>query len=201
MWPRYHAAAATKGEDFSPLRVRQRLAIRGRVASSPGGEGIRERAGTVQRRMAKDRLCGSNPSYARICRHESNYRHSQQHSTSLGAMTLASIESPQSEPPARIVVAEPLAAALARGLAVVPYRTENVRILPVYGPAALGVVPRVGHVHVTVDDSPWHWVDASGEAIIVQGLAPGAHRILIELADPTHRVIDRGIITFEIPPR
>ena len=98
-------------------------------------------------------------------------------------------------------MAEPLAAALARGLAVIPYCTENVRILPVYGAAALGVVPRVGHVHVTVDDSPWHWVDASGEAIVVQGLAPGAHRILLELADPTHRVIDRGLVTFEIPPR
>jgi len=116
-------------------------------------------------------------------------------------MKLASIEAPESEPPARIVVAEPLAAELARGLAVVRYYTENVRIVPVYGAAALRVVPRVGHVHVTVDDGPWHWVDASGEAIVVQGLAPGAHRILVELADPTHHVIDRGVITFEIPPR
>ena len=120
---------------------------------------------------------------------------------SIGPMKLASIEAPESEPPARISVAEPLPAALARGLAVIAYATENVRILPVYGAAALGVVPRVGHVHVTVDDSPWHWVDASGEAIIVQGLTPGTHRVLIELADPTHRVIDRGVVAFEIPPR
>jgi hypothetical protein len=116
-------------------------------------------------------------------------------------MKLASIEAPESESPARIFVAEPLPAALARGLAVIPYATENVRIVPVYGPAALGVVPRVGHVHVTVDDAAWHWVDASGEAIIIQGLAPGAHRVLIELADPTHHVVDRGIATFEIPPK
>jgi hypothetical protein len=116
-------------------------------------------------------------------------------------MRLASIEAPQSEPPARIFVAAPLADALARGLAVIPYSTENVRIMPLYGAAALSVVPRVGHVHVTVDDSPWHWVDASGEAIIIQGLAVGEHRVLIELADPTHRVVDRGVATFEIPPR
>lgn len=116
-------------------------------------------------------------------------------------MKLASIEAPESEPPARIVVAEPLAAELARGLAVVRYSAENVRIVPVYGVAALRVTPRVGHVHVTVDDGPWHWVDASGEAIIVQGLTPGTHRILVELADPTHHVLDRGVVTFEIPPR
>jgi hypothetical protein len=116
-------------------------------------------------------------------------------------MRLASIAAPESEPPARISVGAPLAEALARGLAVVPYETENMRIVPIYGAPALGIVPRVGHVHVTVDDSPWHWVDASGEAIIVQGLVPGMHRILIELADPTHRVIDRGVVDFEIPPR
>jgi hypothetical protein len=116
-------------------------------------------------------------------------------------MKLVSIEAPESEPPPRIFVSAPLADALARGLAVVPYSTENVRIVPVYGAAALGVVPRVGHVHVTVDDSPWHWVDASGEAIIVQGLAAGEHRILIELADPTHRVVDHGAVRFEIPSK
>jgi hypothetical protein len=127
-------------------------------------------------------------------------RRSRQHSKSFGSMKLASIEAPEAEPPARLVVAEPLAAALARGLAVIPYYAENLRILPVYGSAALSVVPRLGHVHVTVDDSPWHWVDASGEAIIIQGLPPGAHRVLIELADPTHRVIDRRLVTFEIPP-
>jgi hypothetical protein len=116
-------------------------------------------------------------------------------------MRLASIAAPEFEPPARIYVGAPLAEALARGLAVIPYETENIRIAPIYGTSALGVVPRVGHVHVTVDNSPWHWVDASGEAIIVQGLVPGMHRILIELADPTHRVIDRGVAEFELPPR
>jgi len=84
---------------------------------------------------------------------------------------------------------------------VIPYSTENLRIVPVYGAAALSVVPRVGHVHITVDDSPWHWVDASGEAVIIQGLTPGTHQVLIELADPTHRVIDRETVSFEIPPR
>jgi hypothetical protein len=105
------------------------------------------------------------------------------------------------QPPARLIVDSPLPDSLARGLVVVRYRTENLRIVPVYGPSALGVSPRLGHLHITLDDAPWHWVDASGEPLIVQGLPPGPHKLLVELADPTHKVIDRAIINFEIPQR
>ena len=106
-----------------------------------------------------------------------------------------------SEPPAKIFVDPPLSDALARGLVVIQYRTENLRILPVFGPGALDVSPRVGHLHLTVDDGPWHWVDASGEPLIIQGLTPGPHRVLIELADPTHRVIDQAIVNLVIPEK
>ena len=84
---------------------------------------------------------------------------------------------------------------------MIQYRTENLRIVPVFGPGALDVSPRVGHLHVTVDDAPWHWVDASGEPLIIQGLPPGPHRILIQLADPTHRVIDHDSVELTIPER
>ncbi len=112
---------------------------------------------------------------------------------------LAAIAAPEAQEPARLVVAPPLPEKLARGLAVIPYRTDNLRIVPVYGPAALTVVPRIGHLHITVDDAPWHWVDASGEPLIIQGLVSGPHRVLIELADPTHHVIDRATVAFVIP--
>ena len=106
-----------------------------------------------------------------------------------------------SQAPARLIVDSPLPAQLAMGLVVVRYRTENLRIIPVFGPAALDVSPRIGHLHITLDDAPWHWVDASGEPIIIQWLPPGRHTLLIELADPTHKVIDRSTINFEIPQR
>ena len=106
-----------------------------------------------------------------------------------------------SQAPARLIVDAPLPESLAKGLVVVRYRTENLRILPVFGPAALDVSPRIGHVHITLDDAPWHWVDASGEPLIIQWLPAGSHTLLVELADPTHRVIDRVTITFEIPQR
>jgi hypothetical protein len=114
---------------------------------------------------------------------------------------LPAIAAPASQEPARLVVAPPLADALARGLVVIQYRAENLRIVPVYGAAALAVTPRIGHVHVTIDDLPWHWVDASGEPLIIQHLPPGPHRVLIELADPTHHVIDSQSVSFEIPAR
>jgi Family of unknown function (DUF6130) len=106
-----------------------------------------------------------------------------------------------SEPPAKIIVDTPLPDALARDLVVIQYRTENLRILPVFGPGALHVSPRIGHLHLTVDGGPWHWVDASGEPLIVQSLTPGPHRVLIELADPTHQVIDHAVVNLVIPEK
>ena len=55
-------------------------------------------------------------------------------------------------------------------------------------------------LNVTVDDLPWHWADA-GETntIIVVGLPPGPHKVLIELADPLHRVITGQTVAFTIP--
>jgi hypothetical protein len=108
---------------------------------------------------------------------------------------------PAQTAPAHIVVASALPNPLANGLAVVPYRIDGVKILPAYGPAALAVVPRVGHLHVTVDGGPWHWVDASGEPIVIQGLAPGPHAVRIDLADANHRILDSGTSQFTIPTR
>jgi hypothetical protein len=106
-----------------------------------------------------------------------------------------------SQPAPRLLVDAPLAEQLARGLVVIRYRTENLRIVPVFGAAALDVSPRIGHVHVTVDDAPWHWADASGEPLIIQGVPAGPHKVLIELADPTHKVIDSKTINLVIPQR
>jgi hypothetical protein len=111
------------------------------------------------------------------------------------------IAAPPSQPEAHLIVSAPLPEALARGLVVLQYRAENLRFVDVFGEAALSVTPRIGHIHVSVDDSQWHWVDASGEPVIVQGLSPGEHRIRIDLADPTHRVIDSSTIAFVIPPK
>jgi Family of unknown function (DUF6130) len=105
----------------------------------------------------------------------------------------------QDEAPAILIVDPPLAGPLALGKVFIQYRTENLRVVPVFGSGALAVSPRIGHIHVTVDDAPWHFIDASGETVVVVGLAPGAHRILIELADPSHRVLASQTVAFTIP--
>jgi len=104
-----------------------------------------------------------------------------------------------SEAPAKLVVYPPLAEPLARGVVIVQYRTENLRIIPVFGKAAVDVSPRVGHLHVTVDDRPGTWAHTSGDPIIVVGLKPGLHQMLIELADPSHKILGSEIVAVNGP--
>ena len=113
-----------------------------------------------------------------------------------GASPLVAIEN---EAPARLIVDPPLPEQLVQGLVFIQYRTENLRVVPVFGKGALDVSPRIGHVHITVDDAPWHFVDASGETVMVVGLPPGPHKVLFELADPTHRVITSETVSFTLP--
>jgi hypothetical protein len=106
------------------------------------------------------------------------------------------------EPAPRLVIDAPLAEPLAsRGVVVIPYCAENMRIVPVFGHGALTVSPRVGHIHVTVDDAPWHWADASSTPVILRGLPPGPHRVLIELVDANHQVVDKGTVKFDVPSK
>jgi hypothetical protein len=70
----------------------------------------------------------------------------------------------------------------------------------VLGTGALNVSPQVGHLHVTVDDLPWRWGDFSDtRTIVVVGLPPGPHKVLIELADPEHRILTGQTVTFTVP--
>ena len=106
------------------------------------------------------------------------------------------------EPPARIVVDPPLAEPLAsRGVAIIQYCAENLHLVPVFGANALAVSPRVGHIHVRVDDASWVWADASGQPIILMGLRPGPHKVLIELEDANHHTLDQGLVTFVVPEK
>jgi uncharacterized protein DUF6130 len=104
-----------------------------------------------------------------------------------------------SEPPAKIVIDPPLEDSLAHGRVVIQYRAENLRIVPVFGPKALDGSPRIGHIHVTVDDAPWRSADASGEQLIINGLPAGPHKVLIELVNANHQTPEQGVVSFVIP--
>jgi hypothetical protein len=115
-----------------------------------------------------------------------------------GATPLVAI---QDEPPVKLVADPPIPEQLALGRVFIQYRTENLRILPVFGKGALGVSPRVGHLHYYLDAQSWPVVDTSGETVVLVGLTPGPHKLRLELADTLHRPIAGAskVIEFTIP--
>jgi hypothetical protein len=100
----------------------------------------------------------------------------------LGSSPLVAIED---EPAPQLIVDPPLPGPLAAGKVFIQYRAENLRVVPVFGQGALDVSPRIGHVHITVDDAQWHF--------------PGPHRVLFELANPVHQVITSQTVEFTVP--
>jgi hypothetical protein len=104
------------------------------------------------------------------------------------------------EPPPKLIVDPPLEEPLSRGAFVAQYRTENFRIVAEVGSAAVAVSPRIGHLHITVDNLPWHWAEANDHnTIIVVGLPPGPHEVHVELADPTHKELGGQTVRFVVP--
>jgi hypothetical protein len=80
---------------------------------------------------------------------------------------------------------------------------ENLRILPVFGESALKASPRIGHLHINVNDLPWLWADASdNNTVDIAGFPPGEHKVKIELVDANHNVFPGQSFTvpFTVPP-
>ena len=108
----------------------------------------------------------------------------------------------QNQPPPKLVVDPPFPELLKLGIFQAQYRVENLRIVPVFGPQGLKVSPRIGHLHVIVDDGPFWWADASdSNTVDVANLAPGPHKITIQLVDPNHNIIPGQVRTiyFTVP--
>ena len=123
-------------------------------------------------------------------------------STSDGCGLTSVIPLTGNEPPAKIVMYPPLAGPLtSRGVAIIQYCAQNLHLVPVFGEKALAASPRVGHIHVRVDDASWVWADASGNPIILMGLLPGTHKVQIDLEDANHHALDHGMVTFVVPEK
>jgi hypothetical protein len=108
----------------------------------------------------------------------------------------------KNEPAPKLTVDPPLPDLLDQGVVWIQWRVENVHIVPVFGKGALNVSPRVGHLHVHVDDLPWWWADASEiNTIDLAGLPPGPHKIRIELVNANHEVFpgQSKTVTFTVP--
>jgi hypothetical protein len=106
------------------------------------------------------------------------------------------------EPQPKLIVDPPLPEGLAIGVVWIQYRVENLRIVPVFGEGAVNTSPRVGHLHITVDDLPFWWADASdSNTIDIAGLPVGEHKVRIELVNPNHQIFpgQTKIVTFTLP--
>lgn len=106
-----------------------------------------------------------------------------------------------SPPAPKIVVDPPLAEPLSRGVVFIHYRTENLLLVPVFGPTAVEVSPPIGHLHVALDGATWGWGNTSGEPLIIFGLPAGPHKLDITLVNPNHQPLGRSVVEFVIPPR
>jgi hypothetical protein len=116
-----------------------------------------------------------------------------------GASPYVAIEN---EPPPKLIVDPPLREGLVQGVFWAQYRVENLRIVQVFGEGARQVSPRVGHLHITVDDLPWWWADVSdNNTVDIAGLPPGQHKVKIELVDADHHVFPGQVVTltFTVP--
>ena len=117
-----------------------------------------------------------------------------------GALAQSTVIPIDNEPAPRLIVEPPLPGPLARGVVFIPYRVDNLRILPVGGAAARNVSPRVGHLHITVDDLPWQWADyGQSNTIILVGMPSGQHKVLIEVVDPEGNVFTAQTVAFTSP--
>lgn len=116
-----------------------------------------------------------------------------------GASPYVAIEN---EAAPKLIVDDPLPEGLKIGVFWVQYRVENIRILPVFGAGAQQASPRIGHLHVIVDDLPWWWADASdNNTVDIANFPPGQHKVTIQLVDANHNVIpgQTKTIPFTIP--
>jgi hypothetical protein len=112
----------------------------------------------------------------------------------------------EKEPAPKLIVDAALPEGLANpaGAFWAQYRVENVRLLPVFGERALNASPRIGHLHISVDDLPWLWADSSdNNTVDIAGFPPGQHKVKIELVDANHNVFpgQSKTITFTIPKK
>jgi len=108
----------------------------------------------------------------------------------------------KNEPAPKLIVDQPLPEGLALGVVWIQYRVENLRIVSVFGEGATKVSPRVGHLHITVDDLPWWWADASdNNTIDIAGLPVGQHKVRIELVNANHQIVpgQTKTVTFTLP--
>lgn len=103
----------------------------------------------------------------------------------------------------RLILSAPRADFLEKGIVYLPFRVENMTLLPIYaeihGEEATKLRPRIGHLHVKVDGNEWSWIHALTDPVYFSTLPPGIHQVSVELADAAHNVIETQAVQLVVP--
>lgn len=121
-----------------------------------------------------------------------------------------STSSPQSALPTSADAAAPTltllpvrADVLKDGYVYLPFHVENLTILPLYteihGKETTSLRPKIGHLHVMVDNNGWNWIHAIADPIYFGPLPRGAHQVKVELVDAAHQVIEVKTASIVVP--
>ena len=120
--------------------------------------------------------------------------------TAAGALAQSTVVDVDSEPPPALTVFPPLPGPLAQGVVFIPYKLENLRIVAIGGEPARSVSPRVGHLHLTLDNLPWQWADyGNSNTVILVNLPKGEHKLRVEVEDPQGHPYTSKTVTFTVP--
>ncbi|MFZ6654779.1 DUF6130 family protein [Undibacterium sp. TJN19] len=111
-------------------------------------------------------------------------------------LTLQALSAPTLAETPHLVIDSPTNSAVLEGAVIITFHTENLSIDPAFGPEAKKRIPVIGHLHIPVDDNQWLWVYTSKEPLILVGLAPGPHKVRLDLADPNHVVLESQTVNF-----
>lgn len=103
----------------------------------------------------------------------------------------------------KLILSAPRADFLQKGYVYVPFRVENMTILPLYaeihGEEVTHLKPKIGHLHVKVDGNQWSWIHAQTDPIYFSTLPSGVHHLSVELADAAHTVIETQTMELVVP--
>jgi hypothetical protein len=98
-----------------------------------------------------------------------------------------------------LTIQSPTPGEVVEGVTVIRFLVENISIASPFLPTEKrdGRFP-AGHLHVTVDGAPWHWVHATSDPVVLTPLPPGEHVVALELAGADHRPLDAHSVRFTV---
>jgi hypothetical protein len=101
-----------------------------------------------------------------------------------------------------LTIQSPTPGEVVEGVSVIRFRAENVSIASPFLPMEKrgGRFP-AGHLHVTVDGAPWHWLHSTSDPVVLTPLPAGEHIVALELAGADHRPLDARSVRFTVVAR